>query len=231
MDIPAPKTFSFDAAKWPEWMKRFERFRIASDLASKPGARQVAMLIYCMGPQAEEIHASFTYEDGESENNFSLVMSKFDTHFVVRKNIIYERAKFNTHRQELKETADQFIIALHTLADRCAFGDLREELIRDRLVVGIREARLGERLQLDPDLTLAKAVDAVRQFEQVRQQQGFLHGTMSNENTGDPTAVNSMQVRSKASKYSTKTVSAKHHKQMKQTDAVQQQQQRNKQFV
>jgi hypothetical protein len=150
MDIPAPQTFSFDAAKWPEWKKRFERFRIASDLASKPGARQAAMLIYCMGPQAEEIHASFTYEDGESENNFSLVMSKFDTHFVVRKNIIYERAKFNTRRQELKETADQFIIALHTLADRCAFGDLREELIRDRLVVGIREARLSERLQLDP---------------------------------------------------------------------------------
>jgi ribosomal protein L37AE/L43A len=93
--------------------------------------------------------------------------------------------------------------------------DLRDEEIRDRLVVGIREARHSERLQLDPDLTLAKAVKAVRQFEQVRQQQGFLHGAAFSEKTGDHTAT----------QYSTKTPSAKYPEQMKQADTVQQQQQ------
>ena len=34
---------------------------------------------------------------------------------------------------------------------------MKDELIRDRLVVGIRDLALSERLQLEPDLTLDKA--------------------------------------------------------------------------
>ena len=40
---------------------------------------------------------------------------------------------------------------------------MKEELIRDRLVVGIRDAALSERLQLDGDLTLEKVKKAIRQ--------------------------------------------------------------------
>ena len=36
-------------------------------------------------------------------------------------------------------------------------GGLKEEMIRDRIVVGIRDQALSERLQVDPALTLEKA--------------------------------------------------------------------------
>ena len=45
------------------------------------------------------------------------------------------------------------------------------ELIRDRIVVGIKDASLSERLQMDPELTLEKAKTVVRQRETVREQQ------------------------------------------------------------
>ncbi len=48
------------------------------------------------------------------------------------------------------------------------FGTLKEELIRDHIVVGIRDRRLSERLQLDPELTLAKAIQTVRQNDTVK---------------------------------------------------------------
>ena len=44
-------------------------------------------------------------------------------------------------------------------------------MLRDRIVVGIRDAGLSERLQLDPDLTLEKAKKVVRQKEAVKEQQ------------------------------------------------------------
>ena len=72
---------------------------------------------------------------------------------------------------------EAFITALHKLAETCEFGALREELIRDRIVVGIQDSKLSEKLQLDKDLTLDKAVTLVRQAEQVRQQQGLLRST------------------------------------------------------
>ena len=47
-------------------------------------------------------------------------------------------------------------------------------MIRDRLVVGLRDAKLSEKFQLDATLTLDKAVTQVRQAEAVKKQQTVL---------------------------------------------------------
>ena len=49
-------------------------------------------------------------------------------------------------------------------------------MIRDRIVIGIRDIKLSERLQLDPKLTLEIAVTSARQAESVHQQQSLLRG-------------------------------------------------------
>ena len=62
-------------------------------------------------------------------------------------------------------------------------------MIRDRLVVGIRDHRLSERLQLDLELTLEKAKKAIRQSGAVQGQQHKLKGatveSSSTVQTGD----------------------------------------------
>ena len=45
-----------------------------------------------------------------------------------------------------------------------------DEMIRDRLVVSMRDVVLSEHLQTDPDLTLEKAKKALRQKEAVKDQ-------------------------------------------------------------
>ena len=129
-----------------------------------------------MGDEAEDILASFELSE-EDAKKFKTVEKKFDDHFNPRRNIIFERAKFNSRKQEDGEPVDVFITALHTLSEHCNYGALRNEMIRDRIVVGIRDARLSEKLQLDHKLTLDVAVTAVRQSEQVKQQQTVLRGT------------------------------------------------------
>ena len=49
-------------------------------------------------------------------------------------------------------------------------------MIRDRLVVGIRDMALSEKLQLDTDLTLERAKTAIRQREAVQEHQSVLIG-------------------------------------------------------
>ena len=44
-------------------------------------------------------------------------------------------------------------------------------MIRDRIIVGIQDISLSEKLQLEPNLTLETAVTAVRQREAVKKQQ------------------------------------------------------------
>ena len=97
-------------------------------------------------------------------------MSKFDDYFGVRKNLVFERATFNQARQLSDETAEHFITRLHRLAETCEFGELKSDMIRDRLVIGIRDGQLSERLQLESDLTLQKAEKLVRQRQAVQEQ-------------------------------------------------------------
>lgn len=48
-------------------------------------------------------------------------------------------------------------------------------MVRDRLVVGLRDKALSQDLQMDPDLTLEKAKTFSCQREAIREQQGLLH--------------------------------------------------------
>ena len=64
-------------------------------------------------------------------------MEKLDGFFKVRHNVIFERARFNMRNQLPGEAAEKYIAELYRLADNCNFGNFRDELIRDRLVVGL----------------------------------------------------------------------------------------------
>ena len=110
----------------------------------------------------------------EERKSYKKVVEKLDEYFHVRHNVIFERARFNRRDQLEGESGDQYITELYYLAERCSYGQLTSEMIRDRLVVGIRDLALSERLQLNPDLTLEKAKTMIRQREAVHTQQQVL---------------------------------------------------------
>lgn len=132
-----------------------------------------------MGDQADDILNSFKLSVTQLKQ-YHTVKTKFDEHFVVWRNIIFEQAKFNQRRQEEGETVDTFITALHSLTEHCNFGTLTDEMIRDRIVVGLLDAKLSEKLQLDPDLTLPKAINHVQQSKAVKKQQTLMRMTSRN---------------------------------------------------
>ena len=73
-------------------------------------------------------------------------MAKFDSFFSVIKNVVIEHTKFNKRSQLPDEPVEQFITSLYNLAADCNFGELKDKLIRHRIVIRIRDASLSERL-------------------------------------------------------------------------------------
>ena len=53
----------------------------------------------------------------------------------------------------------------------CNYGQLTDEMIRDRIMEGIRDGAIVEKLQVDPELTLEKAIQITRQSKMVKSQQ------------------------------------------------------------
>ena len=88
---------------------------------------------------------------------------------------------FNRRVQKPDESVDSFITDLHRLAGFCEYGDLHDQLICDRIVVGLRDAKVSEKLQTDSELTLEKAVILARQNEAIKQQQLNLRDSSSSQ--------------------------------------------------
>lgn len=174
--VQPPEPFTFRRPnEWPKWIRHFERFRVAAGLAEKGEEAQVNTLLYSMGDDADDILRSFQLST-EDQKKYSVVKARFDKHFVKKHNVIYERARFNRRKQEEGETVDAFVTDLYALAEHCSYEELHDQTIRDRLVVGLRSAALSEKLQLDPYLTLEKAVTLSRQTEAIKLQQPLIRG-------------------------------------------------------
>ena len=133
-----------------------------------------------MGDEGDDILCSFAIS-ADDRKVYETVKGKFDEHFVPCRNVIFERAKFNMRHQEEGESVDTYITALYSLAEHCSYGALHNEMVRDRIVVVIRNRALSERMQLDPKLTLDSAVTQARQSEAVKLQQAMLRGSSCSE--------------------------------------------------
>ena len=176
IQLKPPDPFDFKSPDdWPRWRKRYEQFQVASGLGEEIAAKQVSTFLYCLGEEAESVLVSICATE-DDRKDYAAIVGKFEAFFRVRRNVIFERARFNRRNQQYGETSEQYIVALYALAANCEYGALESEMIRDRLVVGIRDTGLSEKLQLDADLTLDKAKKSIRQREAVREQQGILGG-------------------------------------------------------
>ena len=181
VSIPALETFNFSQPEeWPKWIRRFERFRQASGIASKTSVSQVNTLVYSMGDKADDILHSFNLSEDDLKK-YETVKEKFDAYFGKRRNPIFNRAKFNSRKQEEGESVDDFITSVFCLAEHCGYADLHDEVVRDSIVVGLRDSRFSEKLQMDAELTLDKAMNQARQSEAIKKQQATVRGQSRDE--------------------------------------------------
>lgn len=168
--LAPPEPFNFrNPDDWSRWKRRFLQFRVASGLTGADNVQQVSTLMYCLGEEADAVLTS-TNATEDDRKDFDSVLVKFDDSFKVRRNIIFERARFNRRSQKEGETTEKYIMELYRLSENCEYGDMTDDMIRDHLVVGIRDTSLSQQLQIDSELTLEKAKQRIRQQEAVSEQ-------------------------------------------------------------
>nr|XP_034824747.1 uncharacterized protein K02A2.6-like [Maniola hyperantus] len=165
------------ADAWRTWRKQFQVFLKASGVAKEPADVQASLLINLIGPAGYDVFTTFTYDKGESEDNIGCLLKKFDEHFGTKPNITLARFKFFTRSQDSGETIDQYVTALRVLSQYCEFAQLRDSLIRDRIVCGISNNTVRDRLLRTEDLTLAKAVQICEAAEMSKEESRLIEAS------------------------------------------------------
>eukprot|EP00118_Oscarella_pearsei_P022042 m.251331 g.251331 ORF g.251331 m.251331 type:complete len:156 (+) comp40334_c0_seq6:269-736(+) len=147
----------------------------ASDFDQASDRKKISLLLSAIGEEGIALYNTFTFspregEEGEATERFLDVVQKFDDHFLSTINVTLERHLFFVRDQEVGETIDRYVLALRTLAKTCEFSTLTDALIRDRLVCGLRDHKVRERLLQTSNLTLQKVIDTCRALETARKQ-------------------------------------------------------------
>lgn len=86
-----------------------------------------------------------------------LILRALHLHFIPQRNVLFERFRFNAATQGT-DSVDDYIIRLRQLVESCEFADLKDILIRDRLVIWTSDEICIDRLLREhPALTITDA--------------------------------------------------------------------------
>ena len=109
----------------------------------------------------------------DETDKLDVLFTKSGTYCKPKQNITVERYRFNTHIQESSEIIDQYVTELKLIAKNCGYGELEDQLIRDRIVCGIKSETVKQCLLHVENLTLDKAISICRAEEQSKKDAQF----------------------------------------------------------
>ena len=172
------------AENWRRWRRTFENYLLAINLVETPVVvgqpepagnavvrrRQLAILLHTAGEEANEVYSQFEYDNDGDDENYTVVLGKFEDYCNPRRNVLYEWFVFWNMKQIDGEGIDTFVKRLKTQASVCDFGDLKDRMLLFRVVFGVLDTKLKERLLRENDLTLGRAMDNIRATEMTKMQ-------------------------------------------------------------
>lgn len=153
------------ASNWDNFRVEFEDYVLATGLSEKEQPVQAATLRRVMGNECRHIYKHNLGLTADQGKDVKVILDALEEYFKPARNVIFERFVFGNCKQDEGEPIDVFVTKLREKAASCEYGQLKEDLIRDRLVLGVSDESVRRRLLRQKDLTLASAIDICRAAE------------------------------------------------------------------
>lgn len=164
-NIPPPAVMKLSgdwSTNWDTFRGEWEDYALATGLQEKDDEVVAATLRTIMGTECRHVYKHNLNLTAAQQGNATAILEHY---FKPAKNVIYERYVFGCCKQEDGESIDSFVTRLREKAATCDYGALRDELIRDKLVLGITDEGTRRRLLRERDLTLVLAVETCHAAE------------------------------------------------------------------
>ena len=142
---------------WRHYIERVNHFFEANEITD-PDKRRSIFLV-CVGAKTYKLVGSLVAPEDPKDKSYEDLAKLLQDHFMPKPSAIVQRFKFNTRSQQPGETIAMFLAELRHLSEHCEFGITLDEMLRDRLVCGVRDIRIQRRLLAEPKLTLKRALD------------------------------------------------------------------------
>jgi hypothetical protein len=170
--LPAPlkTTASNLAAEWKRFKGQWQNYVKAAKVDKEELGCQAAIFLACIGVDAYAIYDAMEFDEEEHRSDPERLIAAFEQHCIGETNEVYERYVFNSRKQDSGETFDVFLSDLRRLVKSCEYGAAEDSMIRDRIVLGLRDDATRRKLLGTRKLDLTNAIDICRAQEATARQ-------------------------------------------------------------
>ncbi|KAG8182759.1 hypothetical protein JTE90_023397 [Oedothorax gibbosus] len=168
---------SDDAATY---VMRLKHFMVANKIEDN---NKLSFLITVLGSKVINTLVDLVTPDELDSKTYDQIIELFLNQYKPKKLTVAERNIFNTRRQKQFESVQEYIIVLKHLASTCKFGTFLNEALRDRLVSGVLDEELRQKLIIE-DITFTKACEIAVKYEQAQKQTYGLPEVLVSDNGG-----------------------------------------------
>ena len=153
---------------WSTYVERLEQYFVANNITT--GTKEVAVLLTVVGPEAYGLIRDLLTPDKPANKLYDEIVAAMKDHLNPKPLVIAERYKFHQRVQKEGESVAQYLASLRKLAEKCEFGEFRDQALRDKLVCGMQNETIQRRLLTEKKLTAARAYEIARGMEAAHQQ-------------------------------------------------------------
>ena len=168
-NIPLPPALKLRtgeiAANWKRFKSQWSNYELATDLTDESKEKRTAVLLTCIGSEAYDVFQSMVFTQEDHRKDIDEVIKAFDDYCIGETNVTYERYLLNKRVQEPNESFDAYMTELRRLVKSCDYGELEQSILKDKIVVGLRDDSTRRKLLQIRKLDLAGAIDICRASE------------------------------------------------------------------
>nr|XP_037290836.1 uncharacterized protein LOC119186244 isoform X3 [Rhipicephalus microplus] len=170
--LPPPKALDTTGdvwRSWKTWRQEFELFATATYLNQQPKEVQAATFLMIIGEDARKTYSTLDFATDEEKSDVEVLKMKFEAFYKPALNLAYHEFRFGKCDQKDGESFNDWLTDLRVLAKSCEFGQLEERMLRSRIILGIRDKKLQEKL-ISENASFTKTVEMCRSREHGKEQ-------------------------------------------------------------
>ena len=155
--------FDPDSKDWTCYCERLEQFVGVNGIDNADKKR--AVLLSSCGSAVYQVICNLVAPDKPADKSFSELVKLVRDHYCPPPSVTVQRYNFNLRTQKEGETVSQFVAELRRLSEHCDFKATLDDMLRDRIVCGVRNSSVQRRLLAESGLTFKKAFELVQSAE------------------------------------------------------------------
>ena len=170
--LPVPKTGGHI------YIEQLEQYFVANEIVM--AERKRVILLSVCGARTYQLVRDLVSPAKPANKTFDQIVELVTKHYSPKPSTVMQRFQLNARYQGKDESIAAFVAALRQLSEFCEFGATLNQMLRDRIVVGVSSEKIQLRLLAEPDLTYDRTLQLAQAMETAERDRQQLKGGKDN---------------------------------------------------